>query len=133
MPKPTLANLTWLFAYLTMVAAITWGFFYARAEAMPQLDTEAAREDWQAWRDDAQKQTSDGRKQSAERGEPVAPVQRSQPKSPVPNGLVLLRDYFVQCLTIALLLSSILFAVMMIFIRGAVATKYQPELAEDLE
>ncbi len=53
MPKPTLANLTWLLAYLAMVAAITWGFFYARAEALPQLDTEAAREDWQAWRDDA--------------------------------------------------------------------------------
>jgi hypothetical protein len=49
----------------------------------------------------------------------ASPVKRRPPKSPQPPALLLMRDYFGVCLALAIVLSSVLFATFMFFVRGA--------------
>ena len=104
----TPANLAWLVAYLFVMASVVWGVFLFRDWATNTFDTPAARAEWQTWRDAAKKQTT-----------PDGPVQRREPKSPEPPALRLMRDYFVTCELLAVVLSSALFATFAFLLRGA--------------
>jgi hypothetical protein len=110
----SLPNVLWLAGYLLVMLALTAAMFAARAGVFETYGTLEAKAEWEAWRAAA-------RKQSSEDQQPVAgPVQRRTPKSADPPALVLMRDYFATCLAAALFFSSLLFAVTMIVIRGAI-------------
>ena len=109
MRQVTLANGLWLTLYVALVAAIAWTLTSARERVLVDLATPGAQTDWDAWRDAAQKQTSEG------------PVRRRPPKSAEPPALVLLRDHFPVVLTASIVLSSLLFATLMIVLRGAIS------------
>jgi hypothetical protein len=100
-----------LLIFLTMIAAVIGGLFYARHQAFVVYGDQAAQAEWDAWREDA-KELAKG----------TGPVARRAPKSVSPPALVLMRDYFGVCLTLSVLLSSVLFITTLAFIRGAVTT-----------
>jgi hypothetical protein len=108
------AGLLWLVAYLATTALIVWAVYWLRARAMESLSTPEARAEWEQWRQAA--------------AEPPAPggVARKAPTSPEPPGLVLMRDHFGVMLAAAIVSGSVLFGVLMIFIRGAVSSRRPP-------
>jgi hypothetical protein len=87
-----------------MVGTVIGGLFYARQQA-EQFNSPQARAQWNEFRDEMKK--IEGRRVS---------------KREEPPQLQLLRDHFVACLSMALLLSSALFATLMFMIRGALAS-----------
>ena len=103
-------SLGWLFAYLTMLCLVLGGMYYARGQLLTVYGTADAQQDWDQWRDDAQR-----------RAEGTGPVKQRVPKSVEPPALVLMRDYFTACVGLALLLSSVLFATFMFFVRGVLS------------
>jgi hypothetical protein len=109
--KWSLATLLWLMAYLAMLAAVAGGVVRIRARAIAAYGTTEAQAEWTVWRDDAQKMADQ-----------PGPVRRRAPKSAEPPALVLMRDHFGVCLTIALVLSTVLFGTFMMFVRGALNT-----------
>jgi hypothetical protein len=100
-----------LLIFLTMIAAVIGGLFVARRQAFVVYGDRAAQTEWDAWREDA-KELSKG----------TGPVARRAPKSASPPALVLMRDYFGVCLILSVLLSSVLFATTLAFIRGTFTT-----------
>jgi hypothetical protein len=100
-----------LLVFLTMIAAVIGGLFYARHQAFVVYGGNTAQTEWDAWREDA-KELAKG----------TGPVARRAPKSVSPPALVLMRDYFGVCLTLSVLLSAVLFLTTLAFIRGAFAT-----------
>jgi hypothetical protein len=100
----TLADALWLQLYVAMIASVIGGLIYARRQA-EQFNSAEARAQWNEFRDEMQK--IEGRRVS---------------KREEPPQLQLLRDHFVACLSMALLLSSALFATLMFMIRGAIAS-----------
>lgn len=96
---------------IVVLAAVAGGMFYARARAFQVYGGQQSQTEWDAWREDAQ-----------ELAKGAGPVARRAPKSVSPPALVLMRDYFVTCLGLSLLLSGVLFLTMLAFIRGAFAT-----------
>lgn len=118
-----------LFIFLTLLAAVIGGLFYARHQAFIVYGGNTAQTEWDAWREDAN-----------ELAKGTGPVARRAPKSVSPPALVLMRDYFGVCLTLSVLLSSVLFITTLAFIRGAFATapfvdrsppEIKPEYKED--
>lgn len=107
---PLLRSLPWLAAYIVVLALVTAGLFYSRHQAFQTYGTGAARSAWTAWREDVAAAQETGS------------VRRRIPKSTEPPALVLMRDYFPICLTASLLLTSVLFATFMLFIRGVFAS-----------
>ena len=103
-----LSDLIWLQLYVALLAAVVGGLVYGRQRAFDVYGTEQAQTQWDQWRDDAKAQ-SDGQ----------GPVNRRAPQSGEPPALVLMRDYFGVCVVISVALSSVLFAALVIFIRGA--------------
>jgi hypothetical protein len=101
------ARIVVLFAYVALVAGVTFGMFYARDEVAPALDTREGHENWDAWRHEA-----------ADQAAGKGPVARREPKSVEPPLVVLMRDYFAVCLAGALFFTSLLFAVMLFVIQG---------------
>lgn len=97
--------------YILLLAAVTGGLFFARQQAIAVYGDQAAQSEWDAWREDA-KELSKG----------PGPVIRRTPKSISPPALVLMRDYFVVCLALSLLLSSVLFLTTLAFLRGALSS-----------
>ena len=104
--KPSL--LVWLLAYLAMLALVLGGLWYGRSQALAVYGSNQAQTDWDAWRGDATKMA-----------EQTGPVKRRAPKSAEPPALVLMRDHFLVCAALSLVLSSVLFATFMFFTRGA--------------
>ncbi len=98
--------------YLICIACITWQMFRARETALKVYGTESAQASWDQWRDDAAKASG--------------PVDRDPPASPNPPAFVLMRDYFVPCLALALVLSSVLFATFAVMLDGALARNSRP-------
>jgi hypothetical protein len=96
-----------LFAYVALIAGVTFGMFYARDEVAPALDTREGHENWDAWRHEA-----------ADQAAGKGPVARREPKSVEPPLVVLMRDYFTVCLAGALFFTSLLFAVMVFVMQG---------------
>jgi hypothetical protein len=95
---------------LTMIALVL-GLFRARQWVAGTYSDNAARSEWQSFRDDVVRQSTDN-----------APVRRRVPQSAEPPALVLMRDYFVVCLAISLVLSTALFATMTLFVGGVVVS-----------
>jgi hypothetical protein len=102
----SIADLLWLTLLLAMLAAVAGGMFHVRDSVLQSADAES-QQDWEKWRE-AVKEGQDDK----------GPVQRRVPKSQEPPALVLLRDHFAVCLTIALVLSLVLFGTFIIFARG---------------
>ncbi len=94
-----------------LLAAVTGGLIFGRQQAIAVYGDRAAQSEWDAWREDA-KELSKG----------PGPVIRRTPKSAAPPALVLMRNYFVVCLALSLLLSSVLFITTLAFLRGAFNT-----------
>ena len=106
--KMSLANLSWLLAYVAILAIVIGGVFYGRAQAKMIYGSQAAQSEWESWREDTKKMA-----------EGAGPVKRRVPKSAEPPALVLMRDHFAICLAGSVLLTSVLFGTFMVFIRGA--------------
>lgn len=102
------ATLVALLAYAALLAAVIGGVFYGRAQALATYGSAEAQAEWDTWREDATRLA-----------EGAGPVKRRAPKSAEPPALVLMRDYFVVCLGLAVVLSTVLFGTLMLFIRGA--------------
>lgn len=110
--KWSFATLFWLLIYLAILAAVAGAMFWVRGSALAVYGTPAAQAEWDTWREDAKQLAED-----------TGPVKRRFPKSAQPPALVLMRDHFAVCLGLALVLSTVLFGTLMLFVRGALATK----------
>jgi hypothetical protein len=106
--KWSLATLFWLLTYLAILAAVAGLMFRMRGRALAVYGTPAAQAEWDTWREDAKLLAADS-----------GPVKRRFPKSAQPPALVLMRDHFAVCLGLALVLSTVLFGTLMLFVRGA--------------
>lgn len=102
----SIADLLWLTLLIAMLAAVAGGMFHVRNSVL-QLEGAESQQDWEEWREAVKAGQAD-----------KGPVQRRIPKSQEPPSLVLLRDHFAVCLTIALVLSSVLFSTFVLFARG---------------
>jgi hypothetical protein len=104
----SLADLLWLTLLFALLAAVAGGMFHIR-DSVLQSAGPNAQQDWEEWREAVKEgQAKD------------LPVQRRVPKSDEPPAVVLLRDHFGVCLTIAVVLSAVLFGTFLLFIRGAI-------------
>lgn len=92
--------------YLLLAAAVVAGSLYARSWAISVYGSPQAQAQWEQWRTESARLSTDG------------PVKRRVPKSDKPPALVLATTYFGICLTIALVLSTVLFATVAYFIYG---------------
>lgn len=92
--------------YLLILAAVMGGSFFARSWAITVYGNPQAQAQWDQWRAEAAKLATEG------------PVKRRVPKSDKPPALVLATTYFGVCLTIVLVLTSVLFATAVYFVQG---------------
>ena len=92
--------------YLLVLSGVVGGCLYARSWAVSVYGTPEAQAEWDEWRAGAEKLSTEG------------PVKRRVPKSDKPPALVLATTYFGVCLTIALLLTTVLFATALYFVQG---------------
>lgn len=92
--------------YVALLATVVGGSFFARSWAISVYGSPEAQAQWNEWREGAAK-LSDS-----------SPVKRRVPKSDQPPALVLATTYFGICLSIALVLSSVLFATAVYFVQG---------------
>ncbi len=92
--------------YLLVLGTVVSGSFYARSWAISVYGSPQAQAQWNEWRAGAAKLSTEG------------PVKRRVPKSDKPPALVLATTYFGVCLTIALLLTTVLFATAIYFVQG---------------
>jgi hypothetical protein len=104
------AILPWALAYVVILTVVLERTFYARRAALAVYGSREAQEEWDTWRDDAKAMA-----------EAAGPVKRRIPKSAEPPALVLMRDYFSICLSLAVVLSTVLFGTFMFFVRGAMS------------
>ena len=94
--------------YLACMAAVAYGMMLARQSTIRNYGSQIAATDWQEWRSVAMEQSQgDG------------PVVRRPPKSEQPPALMLMTQHFATCLTLSLLLTSILYATLTMMVRGA--------------
>jgi hypothetical protein len=105
----------WLVAYLAVIALVVASVSYMRSVAMAVYGTPQAQSEWDTWREGVK-----------ELEEQPYPVKRRVPQSTEPPALVLMRDYFRVCLTIAVVLSTVLFGTFMVLLRGAVRDELKP-------
>jgi hypothetical protein len=107
-----------IFGYIAMLVAVVWSLASARESAFRHLATQESIDDWKSWREDVRQQQSE-----------PGPVSRRVPKSAEPPGLVLMRDYYVVCLTGGLVFTSLLYWVLAWFLRGMLRPSHlhQPE------
>jgi hypothetical protein len=108
--NPFQFSLAWLLAWLTVMALVSAGVSYGRWQALQTYGTSQARAEWDSWRSDARKMAQG-----------PGPVSRRPPSSPEPPALVLMRDHFAVCLSLALVLTTVLFGTFMVLVRGALS------------
>lgn len=92
--------------YLLLLAAVIGGSYYARSWAIAVYGGPQGQAGWDQWRAGAEKLSTEG------------PVKRRVPKSDKPPALVLATTYFGVCLTIVLVLTTVLFATAVYFVQG---------------
>ncbi len=92
--------------YVLLLGGVVGGSFYARSWAISVYGSPAAQAQWDEWRAGAAKLSTEG------------PVKRRVPKSDKPPALVLATTYFGICLTIVLVLTTVLFATAVYFVQG---------------
>jgi hypothetical protein len=102
--------ITAAFVYLLCMAAVAYGMFTARRSAIRNYGSATAADQWETWRVEAASQSG---------GE--GPVVRRPPKSEKPPALMLMTEHFGTCLALSLLLTSILYATLVVMVRGAAA------------
>ena len=96
--------------YVVLITGLAFGLWRARQWATAQLVSTTAQENWEDFREDIREQAAQG-----------GPVKRRVPASAEPPLLVLMRDHFTPCATIALVLSSALYATLAFFLVGALS------------
>ena len=94
--------------YLLLMGAVLAGSFFARNWAIDTYGSPQAQAQWDQWRAEAAKLASEG------------PVKRRVPKSDKPPALILATTYFGVCLTIALVLTTVLFWTATYFAVGVI-------------
>lgn len=109
----------WVCLYVAFISAVVAGAFYGRRQALATYGGAAAQVEWDAWREGAQRLADES-----------GPVKRRAPKSAEPPALVLMRDHFGVCLGLAVVLSTVLFGTLMLFIRGALVSRKVHEQRE---
>lgn len=97
-----------LVAWALLMALVAWGMDRGRQAALATYQGENARQQWEQWRSEVTRQQAEG-----------SPVQRRIPKSAEPPALVLMRDYFWECLVGAWVVSTGLGLSLFFFVRGA--------------
>ena len=100
-------NVLMLMVYVVLIASLVGGLFLARSRVLGRLDADLSQEAWEQWRQEAERQ-------SAGQG----PVTRRAPTATEAPTVLLLRDHFGACLTMTLLISTVLFATLAFMIRG---------------
>ncbi|HEV3136261.1 MAG TPA: hypothetical protein VGZ26_00130 [Pirellulales bacterium] len=100
-------NLFWLAAYLAMLAGVIVLVLHARSTTLREMDTPEAHAQWQQWRDAEPNQSESG------------PVRRRPPSADEPPALLLMRDHFAVVMSGSVIFSSLLFAAIMMAVRGA--------------
>ena len=119
--KQPFATVCWLVAYAATLTIVAYGMVHGRSAAMQIYGTSEAQTEWDAWRADSKKMA-----------EQPGVVKRREARSVEPPALVLMRDYFGVCLAGALLLSSVLFATFMLFVRGALQSGPTVPVGQDV-
>lgn len=116
-PKPTakpfvtLAKITpWLIAFFVIEGLVAFGVFHARQVLVNSYDTPQAQTDWETWKGAAKEM---GEKKTGL-------IQRREPKATEPPGLILMRDYFPQIVTLSVVLSGVLVGMTMLMVYGIV-------------
>lgn len=94
--------------YGFVLLGLSLALLTARSAALASFGTPDAKQAWQQWRDEV-----------AHRDGAPSPVARRAPTSLEPPTLVLLRDHFGICFAGALLLTSVLYWVFALLVRGA--------------
>jgi hypothetical protein len=92
--------------YVLVLSGVVGGCLYARSWAVSVYGSPEAQAEWDEWRAGAEKLSTEG------------PVKRRVPKSDKPPALVLATTYFGVCLSIAVLLTTVLFATAAYFVQG---------------
>lgn len=92
--------------YALLLGGVIGGSFYARTWAISVYESPEAQAEWEEWREGAARLSIDG------------PVKRRAPRSDKPPALILATTYFKTCLTIALVLTTVLFATAAFFVHG---------------
>lgn len=100
-------NLLTLTAYVLLIVILTGGMFVARTQVVEHQSVSLSQDEWQEWRREAARQS-----------EGQGPVTRRMPTAEEPPTLMLMRDHFGACLTLALVISTVLFATLAFMIRG---------------
>ncbi|HJN08164.1 MAG TPA: hypothetical protein QF564_05690 [Pirellulaceae bacterium] len=100
-------NVLMLTVYVILIASIAGGLCFARSRVLGRPDTNVSQEAWQQWRQEAERQ-------SAGQG----PVTRRVPTATEAPTVLLLRDHFGACLTLTLMISTVLYATLAFMIRG---------------
>ncbi len=106
----------WVALYAALVGGIVWTMQTVRDHALIELNSPQAQAEWQSWREVSARQS--GKDQAGDEVPVEGPVQRRQPNVQEPPTLMLLRDHFPLMLFAALLFSSVLYAFMVIVVRG---------------
>lgn len=96
--------------YVLVLSGVVGGCWYARSWAVSVYGTPEAQTEWNEWRAGAEKLSTEG------------PVKRRAPKSDKPPALVLATTYFGVCVTIAVLLTTVLFATAAYFVQGVLSS-----------
>ena len=92
--------------YVLILSGVVGSSFYARSWAINVYGNPGAQAQWDEWREEAAKLSTDG------------PVKRRVPKSDQPPAFVLATSYFGICLTIVVVLTTVLFATAAYFVQG---------------
>jgi hypothetical protein len=100
-------NVVTLALYVILIAGMSGGLFLARSRVLGRSDGDISQEDWEQWRRAVDRQSAEG-----------GPVTRRPPAATEPPTVLLLRDHFGACLTLTLLISTVLFATLTFMIRG---------------
>lgn len=103
------ANLFWLAAYGIAITGVVVLVLFERDATLRELDTPEARAQWDAWREAPPNQDTTG------------PVRRKPPSSTEPPALLLMRDHFAVVMSGSVIFSSLLFAAIMMAVRGVFA------------
>jgi hypothetical protein len=98
-------------AYLIMLVSVIVLVVQARSTTLRDMDTPEAHAQWQRWREAEPNQSASG------------PVLRRPPSATEPPALLLMRDHFAVVMSGSVIFSSLLFAAIMMAVRGVFSTR----------
>ena len=101
-----------LIGYLTLLAALGFGYRIARERWLESMQAQSAQAEWDAWRD----------KSRQEEKQP-GPVSRRAARSAEPPTLVLLRDYSTACLFGLALFATVIYGVGVLGVHAVIGKR----------